>query len=149
MKITKNENAISVKAQTTAAAKMKKGFLARTSLAAWLNGSLGIRSLLFATALDMAIDTGVNTVTYGVVSITVDTVNGNGYCKTVKATATALDCYGVAQTAQITVCYDYNGGNTAKKKNGYIPAVKTENNYRIKVIDGVAIDFDGVAIDIK
>ena len=149
MKITKNENAISVKAQTTAAAKMKKGFLARTSLAAWLNGSLGICSLLFATALDMAIDTGVNTVTYGVVSITVDTVNGNGYCKTVKATATALDCYGFEQTAQITVCYDYNGGNTAKKKNGYIPAIKTEYGYRIKQIDGVAIDFDGVAINIK
>ena len=149
MKITNNGNTISVKAQSTAAAKMSKGFLARTTLAAWLNGSLGICSLLFATALDMAINSSVKIVTYGVITISVDAVNGNGYCKTVKATATALDCYGVAQTAQITVCYDYNGGNTARKKSGYIPAIKTEYGYRIKQIDGVAIDFDGVAINIK
>ena len=149
MKITKTENAVILTAGATALAKMEKGFLARTTLAEWLNGSLGIRSLLFATALEMAVNTGLNIVEYGDVWLTVDDVKGNGYCKTVVATAHAVDCYCELQTATVTVCYDHNDGNTTSKKVGYIPAVKTENNFRIKQIDGNPIDWAGCSIVIE
>ena len=149
MKIATTKKAITVKAGKTATAKMGKGFLARTTLAAWLGGSLGICSLLFATALELAAVTGLNVVRYGVVKVVIDSVKGNDYCKTIKATATATDCKGVIQTASVCVCYDHNGGNTARKKAGYIPAVKTENGYRIHEIDGLPINWDGCAIDIQ
>lgn len=147
-KISKNGNTYSLATGTTAARKMVTGFLARTTLAAWLGGSLGIRSLLFATALKLAADDG-SALTYGVVDFKVKSYLHNFYCDTITATATAVNCYGFTETATITVIYDNNGGKTAAKKNGYIPAVKTENSYRIHFIDGVAIDFDGVAISIK
>lgn len=148
-KINRTSKGYSLATGTTAAAKMSGGFLARTTLAAWLGGSLGIRSLLFATALKLAADDGDNVLTYGVVTFKVKTYLHNYYCDTVIATATARNCYGFTETATVTVIYDNNGGTTAAKKDGYIPAVKTENSYRIRKIDGVAIDFDGVAISIK
>ena len=150
MKITKSENGFySLATGKTATAKMSGGFLSRHSLAQWLGGSLGIRSLLFATALLLAARDGVNVVKYGVVTVIIDGVASNQYCDTITATATARNCYGNIENAFITVCYDKNGGKTASKKDGYIPAVKTENACRIHFIDGVAIDFDGVAISIK
>lgn len=148
-KITRTNNGVIVRAPETALAKMmSNGFLARTSLAKWLLGSLGINSALFATALLMSVSYGVNVVTYGVVTVTVDSVIKNGVCVVIKATATANGYYGT-ETASVKVIYDYNGGKTASKYPNYKPLTKTENGFDIGLLDNEPINFDGIAIDIQ
>lgn len=148
MKITRTENTINVKAGATALAKMGGGFLAYTSLAAWISGSLGCFNLLFAAALEQAFDLGVNSLTYGVIEFDIIAHNGNGVCTTATLKAHALDCYGFEQAATLKVTLDHNNGNTAKKCSIYKPATKTERNIPIKKIDGLAIHFTGVGFDL-
>jgi hypothetical protein len=149
-KITRTTNGIVLNAPNTATAKMASfGWLTRTTLAHWLNGSLGINNILFATALYLAYLNGSNVVVYGSVVVTIDKAVKNAVCTTITATATATAINGITDTAHIRVCYDFNNGNTARKKNGYIPMKKTENGYNINYIDNEYVEFTGIAIDIK
>lgn len=149
MKITTTKKAINVKAGATALAKMGTGFLARTSLACWLAGSLGCFNLLFATAVMLALKNGVNTITYGVITFTLDHASGNGFASVSVWNASALDCFGNIQTASVKVTLDHNKGKTAKKAQVYRPATKTENDFRINYIDGWLINFTGAGFDVQ
>ena len=102
-KISKTQNGYSLATGATAARKMARGFLARTTLAAWLGGSLGVKSLLFATALQLAARDG-SALTYGVVNFKVERVASVYWCDTIIATATARNCYGDIETAKISIC---------------------------------------------
>ena len=148
MKITTTASAITLNAGATALAKMGNGFLARTTLGAWLFGSLGCCNLLFATAIEQAITLGVDTITYGVITFKIVSHSKNGYCSTATLTASALDCYGYEQTSTIKATLDRHAYGSATKCKIYKPAVKTENEARINYIDGIKITFKGAGFDL-
>lgn len=147
-KITRTASAINLNAGATALAKMGSGFLARKTLGAWLFGSLGCCSLLFAAAIEQALTLGFDTITYGAVTFKIVSHSHNGYCNTATLTASAIDCYGFEQTATIKVVLDRRAGGTATQCKVYKPAIKTENKSRINYIDGERIHFKGAGFDL-
>lgn len=147
MKITTTTNAVNVKAGATALAKMRSGFLARTTLATWLAGSLGCCNLLFATAVMLALDTNTSVITYGDIIFSHDHTSTNGVATVSTWKASALDCFGNARTALIKVTLDHNNGDTARKCQIFKPATKTGSNYPIQYEDGYRINFTGAGFD--
>ena len=146
-KITVTSNGVILNAPATASAKMAHGFLARTTLTAWLFGSLGCINILFATALCIALANGSRRVVYGSIDFDITSVSKNAYGSYMSVTATAMNCYGSIETANIKVTLDYNKGLTARKCMVYKPCIKTERACDIHCIDGFNIDFDAVGFD--
>ena len=147
-KITRTAHAVTLNAGATALAKMGSGFLARTTLGAWLFGSLGCCNLLFAAAIEQALALGIDTINYGVITFEIVSHSHNSYCNTATLTASAIDCYGFEQTATIKVVLDRHAGGTATQCKVYKPATKTENDCRIHYIDGERILFKGAGFDL-
>lgn len=135
---------VNLEAPKTAQSKMNaKGFLSRTTLAKWLQGSLGCYNELLAVALYKAKEQKADCVWYGNIQINVEQVKKHLHSLEYVCSACVFKNGGLIE-CYFSVFYDFGKKGSVLHCDRFLPMTKNDYNSQINYIDNEYVPFVAV-----